>query len=134
MLKREVVSVYVVTTIDTKNKLSESKIHKNGQKYVFLCLYYSANSIIHKKKCSHDQFTKHLLPKFQIISEPNAVKIVYPQTENHMQVKYNHHQSKRKHNKMGNPKTTQRRSTPLSCSSRTYNTTALPTHPSATIP
>ena len=39
---------------------------------MLLCLYYSANSIKHKKKCSHDQFTKKLVSKFQITPEPNV--------------------------------------------------------------
>ena len=42
ILKREVVSVYFVTTINTKKKLSESKIHKNGQKCFFVCVCVSS--------------------------------------------------------------------------------------------
>ena len=43
---------------------------KNTQKWTevcFWCLYYSANSIIHKTNCRHDEFTNFLLPKLQII-------------------------------------------------------------------
>ena len=64
ILKREVVSVYFVTTINTKKKLSESKIHKNGQKCFFfcvcvcVCLHYSANSIIYKKICRRPVYQK----------------------------------------------------------------------------
>ena len=78
ILKREVVSVYFVTTINTKKKLSESKIHKNGQKcfgfFVCVCVFITVQTVLYIRKFADDQFTKKLLPKFQIIA--NTVKHV----------------------------------------------------------
>ena len=73
--------VYIVTTINTHKKKIIGV--KNAQKLlkifvcVCVCLYYTANGIIYKKNCNHDQFTKNVLPKFEIIPEPNTVKLVY---------------------------------------------------------
>ena len=81
ILKREVVSVYFVTTINTKKKLSESRIHKNGQKCVgfFLCVcecvFITVQTVLYIRKFADDQFTKNLLPKFQVIV--NTVKHVW---------------------------------------------------------
>ena len=53
---------------------------KNTQKltkFVCVCVFYSANSVTYEKNCNHDQFTKNVLPKFQIIPEPNTVKLVH---------------------------------------------------------
>ena len=45
----EVVSVYIVTTINTGKKLSGSKIHKNGQKYVFVPLLQCKQYVTQEK-------------------------------------------------------------------------------------